>query len=75
MSPQNDVNRLKTLPTLAKPEQLIFALDSSFAAPNPGTCANQAQGVLPRAARVKKHKGAAFGHALETHSLATALRR
>lgn len=44
MSPQNDVNRLVKLPRLAKREQLIFALDSSFDAPNPGTRANRAQG-------------------------------
>lgn len=44
MSPQNDVNRLSKVPTLAKQGQLIFALDSSFVVPNPGTLANRAQG-------------------------------
>lgn len=44
MSPQNDVNRQMTVPTRMKQGQLIFALDSSFVAPNLGTLANRAQG-------------------------------
>ncbi len=64
MSPQDDVNRLVKLARPTKPGQLIFALDSSFVAANPGRSANRAQG---RSRTAKCKKGAAISHALSKH--------